>query len=48
MNYEKFITKIQKYWDLCEEGLKKQANRFLFEFTKRFKEEVPVFYYHLS
>lgn len=40
MNYEQFITEIQKYWDLRDRGLKKQANRFLFAFTKQFKEEV--------
>lgn len=40
MNYEQFITEIQKYWDLRNRGLKKQANRFLFAFTKQFKEEV--------
>lgn len=40
MNYEQFITEIQKYWDLRDSGLKKQANRFLFAFTKQFKENV--------
>lgn len=40
MNYEQFITEIQKYWDLRKKGLKKQANSFLFEFTKHFKEDV--------
>lgn len=40
MNYEQFITEIQKYWDLRERGLKKQANKFLFAFTKHFKEHV--------
>lgn len=40
MNYEEFITEVEKYWDLRDKGLKKQANRFLFEFTKRFKQEV--------
>lgn len=40
MNYEQFITEIQKYWDLRERGLKKQANNFLFAFTKHFKEYV--------
>ena len=38
MDYEQFITEIQKYWDLREKGLKKQANSFLFTFTKFFKE----------
>ena len=28
-------------WDMRSKGLKKQANRFLFEFTGRLKEEVP-------
>ena len=41
MNYEQFITEIQKYWDLRKKGLKKQANSFLFSFTKSFKENVP-------
>lgn len=40
MDYEQFITEIQKYWDLREKGLKKQANKFLFAFTKHFKEHV--------
>ena len=40
MNYGQFITEIQKYWDLRKRGLKKQANSFLFEFTKCFKEDV--------
>ena len=40
MDYEQFITEIQKYWDLRKKGLKKQANRFLFAFTKEFKEKV--------
>lgn len=34
MDYEQFITEIQKYWELWDRGLKKQANRFLFAFTK--------------
>ena len=37
MDYEQFITEIQKYWDLREKGLKKQANSFLFTFTKFLK-----------
>ena len=41
MDYEQFITEIQKYWDLRKKGLKKQANSFLFTFTKSFKENVP-------
>lgn len=40
MNYEQFISEVQKYWDLRSKGLKKQANSFLFEFNKRFKEDV--------
>lgn len=40
MNYEQFIAEIQKYWDLRSKGLKKQANNFLFEFTRCFKEDV--------
>lgn len=41
MDYEQFITEIKKYWDLRKKGLKKQANSFLFTFTKSFKENVP-------
>lgn len=40
MNYGQFITEIQKYCDLRDKGLNKQANRFLFAFTNRFKENV--------
>lgn len=40
MDYEQFITEIRKYWDLREGGLKKKANRFLFQFTERFKADV--------
>lgn len=40
MNYGQFITEIQKYCDLRDKGLNKQANRFLFEFTNRFKENI--------
>ena len=40
MDYEQFITEIKKYWDLRKKGLKKQANSFLFSFTKSFKENV--------
>lgn len=40
MDYEQFITEIQKYWDLRSKGLKKKANLFLFEFTGHFKEGV--------
>lgn len=32
MNYEQFITELQKYWDLRSKGLKKQANTFLLKF----------------
>lgn len=40
MNYEQFIEEIQKYCDLRNKGLKKQANQFLFAFTAHFKENV--------
>ena len=40
MDYEQFITEIRKYWNLRDRGLKKQANRFLFEFTGRFEADV--------
>lgn len=42
MSYEQFITEIQKYWDLRQKGLKKQANKFLFAFAKHFKEHVSI------
>ena len=41
MDYRQFISEIQKYWDLRKKGLKKQANSFLFAFTKQIKENVP-------
>lgn len=41
MDYDQFITEIQKYWDMRKKGLKKQANSFLFAFTKQFQENVP-------
>lgn len=33
MTYDEFISAIDKYWELFEYGLKKQANKYLFEFT---------------
>ena len=41
MNYEEFIGGIEKYWELFEQGLKKQANKSLFMFTDEFKRNVP-------
>lgn len=41
MDYDQFITEIQNYWDMRKKGLKKQANNFLFVFTKQFQENVP-------
>ena len=41
MTYEEFIGGIEKYWELFEHGLKKQANKFLFVFTDDFKRNVP-------
>lgn len=41
MTYEEFIGEIDKYWELFERGLKKQANKHLFAFAERFKSEVP-------
>lgn len=41
MTYEEFITEIEKYWELFEKGLKKQANKFLFGFAEEFKRNVP-------
>ncbi len=43
MNYQQFITEIEKYWDLRSNGLKKQANSFLFDFTAHFKADVPEY-----
>lgn len=34
MTYNEFIAAIDKYWDLYESGFKKQANKYLFEFTE--------------
>lgn len=33
MTYDEFISAVNKYWELFEGGLKKQANKYLFEFT---------------
>lgn len=41
MTYREFIDGIEKYWELFEQGLKKQANKYLFDFAERFKKEVP-------
>ncbi|MDE7361073.1 MAG: hypothetical protein K2N38_03990 [Oscillospiraceae bacterium] len=40
MTYEEFVDGIEKYWMLFEQGLKKQANKHLFDFAERFKKEV--------
>ena len=40
MDYKQFITELQKYWDLYDKGLKKQAKYFLFSFTRDFQEHV--------
>ena len=40
MSYEEFVTEIKKYWELRSQGLKKQANRFLFQFTEHFKKDI--------
>ena len=40
MSYEEFVTEIKKYWELRRQGLKKQANRFLFQFTEHFKKDI--------
>lgn len=40
MTYKEFIGEIEKYWELFESGLKKQANKHLFAFAERFKSEV--------
>ncbi|MCX4356239.1 MAG: hypothetical protein OSJ43_08445 [Oscillospiraceae bacterium] len=41
MTYEEFIDGIERYWEFFEQGLKKQANKFLFGFTEEFKQRVP-------
>lgn len=41
MTYEEFISNIEKYWELFDKGLKKQANKFLFGFAEEFKRNVP-------
>lgn len=41
MNYNDFTTELNTYWNLFNQGLKKQANQFLFEFTERFEQETP-------
>lgn len=41
MTYEEFIDGIEKYWELFEKGLKKQANKFLFGFAEEFGRSVP-------
>ena len=41
MNYNDFTTELNRYWNLFNQGLKKQANQFLFEFTERFEQETP-------
>ena len=37
MTYEEFIKAVGEYWKLFEGGLKKQANKLLFEFTDGFE-----------
>jgi len=41
MTYEEFIDGIERYWEFFEQGLKKQANKFLFGFTEEFRQRVP-------
>lgn len=40
MTYEEFCSEIEKYWELFNNGLKKQANKHLFAFAERFGAEV--------
>ena len=40
MTYNEFLSGVLKYWELFDKGLKKQANKFLFEFSESFKETV--------
>ena len=40
MTYEEFTAGIGEYSALFENGLKKQANKYLFEFTEEFKKSV--------
>lgn len=41
MTYEEFTAGIGEYKELFDKGLKKPANKLLFEFTDKFKENVP-------
>lgn len=41
MNYEEFCAGLREYWELFDKGLKKQANKYLFEFADDFKKNVP-------
>lgn len=41
MTFDEFIEGVERYWELFEQGLKKQANKFLFGFTEEFKRNVP-------
>ena len=40
MTYEEFTDGIRKYKELFDKGLKKQANKQLFDFADKFKKEV--------
>ena len=41
MTYEEFKAGVEEYIDLVDKGLKKQANKRLFEFADSFKADVP-------
>lgn len=42
MTYEEFTAGIGEYKALFDKGLKKQANKLLFEFTDKFRANVPM------
>lgn len=41
MTYDEFKSGVDEYIELVDKGLKKQANKLLFEFADRFKANVP-------
>ena len=40
MTYDEFLSGVLEYWELFDKGLKKQANKFLFQFAESFKKTV--------
>lgn len=41
MTYGEFLAAVGEYWELFGKGLKKQANKLLFEFAEGFRKNVP-------